>query len=120
MARGSPKKVLRYSDEFKVKAVKLSELPDVQIKDIAEALDIHPFMLSKWRKEYREGLLKARTAATAKPKSKPKIKDGGLRPAELRKFAALKRQHELLKEEHEILKKFIRFSSAQRRQSSSS
>jgi predicted RNase H-like HicB family nuclease len=55
-----PKKVARYSVEFKLKAVKLSEIRGAQVQDVAEALDIHPFMLSKWRKEAREGLLKAR------------------------------------------------------------
>ena len=49
-----PKKVHRYSEEFKATAVKLSHLPGVQVQDVAEALDIHPFMLSRWRKEYRE------------------------------------------------------------------
>ena len=55
-----PKKVQRYSVEFKLKAVKLSQLEGVQVQDVADALDIHPFMLSKWRKQAREGLLKAR------------------------------------------------------------
>ena len=31
----------------------------VQVKDVAQALDIHPFMLSSWRKEYREGKIVA-------------------------------------------------------------
>ena len=29
--------------------------PELQVKDVAEALDVHPFMLSKWTKDYREG-----------------------------------------------------------------
>ena len=37
-----PRKVHRYSSEFKVKAVKLSDLAGVQVKDVAEALDIIP------------------------------------------------------------------------------
>ena len=53
MARNKgPRKIQRYSAEFKVKAVKLSDLGGVQVKDVAEALDIHPFMLSRWRKEW--------------------------------------------------------------------
>jgi len=31
----------------------------VQVKEVAEALDIHPFMLSRWRKEYKEGIIVA-------------------------------------------------------------
>ena len=49
------KKTQRYSVKFKVKAVVWSLDPDRSVKEVAEALDIHPFMLSRWRKEYREG-----------------------------------------------------------------
>ncbi len=34
----------------------------VQVQAVAEALEIHPFMLSKWRKEAREGVLRGRVA----------------------------------------------------------
>jgi len=50
-----PRKTWRYTNEFKAKAVELTYLEDIRIKDVAETLDIHPFMLSRWRKEYREG-----------------------------------------------------------------
>ncbi len=49
MARAGPRKVSRYGDQFKATAVKLSSLPGVLIKDVAAALDVHPFMLSLWR-----------------------------------------------------------------------
>ena len=49
MARPGLRKTYRYSDEFKSTAVKLSSLSDVRIQDVADALDIHPFMLSRWR-----------------------------------------------------------------------
>jgi len=55
----NPKKTNRYTQEFKSKAVLLSHLKGVQVKDVAQALDIHPFMLSRWRKEYREGKIVA-------------------------------------------------------------
>ena len=111
MARASPKKVQRYAAEFKLKAVKLSELENVQIKDVAEALDIHPFMLSRWRKEVRDGVLKGRARRVDLPS----------RPArELKQLQTLKREHALLKEEHELLKKAIRFSSERKRRSSRS
>ena len=45
----------RYPPEFKVKAVEWSHQAHRSVKSVAEALDIHPFMLSRWRKEYREG-----------------------------------------------------------------
>ncbi len=53
-----PKKVHRYTLEFKIQAVKLANHPEIQTQDVAHALDIHPFMLSKWKKDYREGKLK--------------------------------------------------------------
>jgi len=42
------KHISKYSDEFKATAVKLSHRDDIQSKDVAEALDIHPLMLSRW------------------------------------------------------------------------
>ena len=55
MAKASPRKIEKYGDRFKATAVKLSSLPGVQVKDVAAALDIHPFMLSRWRKAVRDG-----------------------------------------------------------------
>jgi transposase-like protein len=55
-----PRKVHRYSVEFKLTAVKLSGMPGVQVQTVADALDIHPFMLSRWRKEARDGILNGR------------------------------------------------------------
>jgi transposase-like protein len=42
--------------------VKLSSLPGVMVKDVAAALDIHPFMLSLWRKQVRDGVIVAKGA----------------------------------------------------------
>jgi len=53
------KKVHRDSVEFKLTAVKLSGMPGVQVQTVADALDIHSFMLSRWR-EARDGLLRGR------------------------------------------------------------
>ena len=55
------RRVDRYSAEFKLSAVKLSSLPAVQVNQVAEALDIHPFMLSKWRKEVRDGVIRGKS-----------------------------------------------------------
>src|SRR6185295_14538975 len=64
-----PKKVHRYTIEFKIQAVRLSLHPDIQTQDVAKALDIHPFMLSKWKKDYREGRLKPTAVTTSLPKA---------------------------------------------------
>ena len=109
MARAGPRKVERYDDRFKATAVKLSSLPGVMIKDVAGALDIHPFMLSLWRKQVRDGVIVARGA-----KLDVKTK------AELKRLKELERSYKVLKEEHELLKKAIRFASEQRKRSSGS
>jgi transposase len=109
MARAGPRKVERYGDRFKATAVKLSSLPGVMIKDVAAALDIHPFMLSLWRKQVRDGVIVARGA-----KLDVKIK------AELKRLKELERDYKVLREEHELLKKAIRFASEQRKRSSGS
>ena len=62
MAKASPRKIEKYGDRFKATAVKLSSLPGVQVKDVAAALDIHPFMLSLWRKQVRERVIVARAS----------------------------------------------------------
>jgi mono/diheme cytochrome c family protein len=67
-----PKKVHRYTVEFKIQAVRLSLHPEIQTQDVAHALDIHAFMLSRWKKDYREGKLKP--AAEAAGLSLPKIR----------------------------------------------
>lgn len=105
-----PRKVKQYTAEFKLKAVKLSQIEGVQVQDVADALEIHPFMLSKWRKQVREGLIKARVAVAPEARKKREIKQ----------LAEIKRQYALLKEEHALLKKAIRFCSAQRVPSSRS
>jgi hypothetical protein len=50
---GTPgtQKVNRYGLEFKLKAVAMSNQPGVLVQDVAESLCIHPFMLSRWRKQ---------------------------------------------------------------------
>ena len=106
-----PKKVQRYSTEFKLTAVKLSGVPGVQVQTVSAALDIHPFMLSRWRKEARDGLLRGRV---------PRMEPAARPIRELRRLQTLERAHALLQAEHELLKKAIRFCSARRRRSSRS
>src|SRR4051812_16227279 len=55
MPRPGPRTTAKYSDRFKATAVRLSELPGVEVQDVAASLYIHPFMLSRWRKQAREG-----------------------------------------------------------------
>ena len=111
MGKPGPRKVHRYSTEFKLTAVKLSHMAGVEVQTVAHALDIHPFMLSRWRKEVRDGVAKGR------------IQRGGIPSRSTRELEALqafRRKHAILAQEHELLKKAIRFSSGRRRRSSSS
>jgi transposase len=55
----NPRRTWKYSNEFKVNAIQLSFAVGVTIKSVAEKLDIHPFMVSRWRKEYREVIIVA-------------------------------------------------------------
>ena len=110
--RVGPVKVRQYSLEFKLKAVKLSELKGVEVQAVADALEIHPFMLSRWRKGARDGMLRGRVSV---PKAVT------VPPARtMKRFQSLQRAHALLQEEHALLKKLIRFTSARKPTSSRS
>ena len=104
-ARKGPKKVNRYSLELKRTAVRLTQAPGARVKDVAEALDIHPFMLSRWRKLAREGQLTKR----AKPKVAASKRKRAPSVVEMSKYAQLKRELEALRREHDFLKKFDHF-----------
>jgi len=127
-----PKKVHRYTNEFKVQAVRLSLSPDFQTQDVAHALDIHPFMLSRWKKDYREGKLRPGTAVPGLSLPKLPKPDGEVRTLK-RKVASLERRVEARREvralerklraleiENDLLKKAIRFNLERRKRSSSS
>src|SRR6266849_2362673 len=68
----------------------------VEVQTVANALDIHPFMLSRWRKEVRDGVLRGRARRVDVPSRSAR---------EIKQLQALKREHAMLKEEHELLKK---------------
>ena len=112
MPRAGPRKVQRYSLEFKLKAVKLSQLKGIEVQAVADALEIHPFMLSRWRKEARDGVLRGRVSVP------PAVK--APRAREVKRFQALRRAHALLQEEQALPKKAIRFCSTRKATSSRS
>jgi len=100
-----PRKTWQYTNEFKVKAVQLTYLDGIQVKKVAETLDIHPFMLSRWRKEYREGKIVAdkRQKVTSIKKEKKKLD----------KIQTLENEVARLKQENNLLKKWQRYLSEQ-------
>ena len=103
MGKPGPRTVYRYSEEFKATAVRLSELSGVLVGDIAESRCIHPFMLSKWRKQAREGVIGTKGVEIDREVA-----------AELIALRKLKKDYERLKLEHELLKKAIAFTSARK------
>ena len=109
MPRPGPRTTYKYSEEFKATAVKLSQLPGVAIQDVAESLYIHPFMLSRWRKQVREGRIVTKGVEVNKEVA-----------AELKALRRMKKDYERLKLEHELLKKAIAFTSERKATSSRS
>ena len=105
MGTPGPQKINRYGIAFKLKAVQMSNQPGVLIKDVAESLCIHPFMLAvaqtsaRWRTSWRAAAPRygiSRRVAT---------------PAQVEgKFKRLRM-------EHDLLKKAIRFASDRKQKS---
>ena len=100
-----PKKTWFYPVDFKIKAVELSLRDDVLSKDVAQALDIHPFMLSRWRKEYREGTFSTKPRYNSNNELMAKIPN----KKELNKIKQLEKENERLKLENDLLKKWQRY-----------
>lgn len=70
-------------------------------------------MLSKWRKDVRDGVLRTRQSASVPPPPRKIAR-------ELAYLEELERKYAALQEEHDLLKKAIRFSSARKTTSSPS
>lgn len=109
MPKPGPRTTYKYSDEFKATAVRLSDLPGVAIQDVAESLYIHPFMLSRWRKQMREGEIMGKGVEVDKEVA-----------AELRELRRVKKAYDRLQIEHALLKKAIEYTSKAKATSSPS
>jgi transposase len=103
MPKPGPRTTYKYTDEFKASAVRLSQLPGVAVQDVADSLYIHPFMLSRWRKQARDGLIMTKGIDLDREVA-----------AELKALRKLKKDYDRLKIEHELLKKAIEFTSTQK------
>ena len=101
------KRTLKYSQEFKLSAVEMSLIDGVKVGTVAERLDIHPYMLSRWRKEYREGLIVA--------DKRKKITNRRKEAKELTKLQQLEKENAQLKLEVDLLKKWQRFLAEERK-----
>ena len=105
----------RYSSEFKVTAVKMANAPAVETKAVAQALNIHPFMLSRWKKEVREGTLKG----SAHPHLK-ELKAMEVTVAEEKRIRGLEAALKKARIENDLLKKALQFNLERSRRSSRS
>jgi transposase len=86
----------RYSREFKIEAVRLTEADDRPVAEVARELGIHPNNLYKWR---------AQLVGEGEDAFPGKGKQNGLEE-ELRR---LRRENMRLREERDILKKAVIF-----------
>ncbi len=109
MPKPGPRTTYKYSEEFKATAVRLSHLSDVTVHDVAVSLSIHPFMLSRWRKQVKDGEIMSKSVKINKEAA-----------AELKELRQIKKDYERLKIEHALLKKAIEFTSTKRAISSNS
>jgi len=109
MARTIKRAYARYSESFKAEAVRLASQPGILVQDVAQSLDIHPFMLSRWKKQVREGLIMVNQSANA-----PEL----VNEAELLRLREVEKAYAQLKLEHDLLKKVIKFTSDVKRTSS--
>jgi len=99
-----------YDDWLKATAVELGALPGVRAQDVADVLDIHPIMLYRWKKEYRDGdIMKKPEKGTLDSETR----------RELKRLRKVEKAYETLKMEHELLKKSIQYCSDRKKKSSS-
>ena len=85
-----------YNFQFKHTAVTITNHPEIQSVHVAEALQIHPIMLYRWRQEMREGKI-VDNAESARSISE-------LEEAK-KKIKALEKENRRLREENVVLKK---------------
>jgi transposase len=99
----------RHDTQFKLHAVALANNPRIRTHDVAAALDIHPFMLSRWKKEVRDGEL-----VMEKPSRRRKAATLTETEARIRE---LERENAQLREENDLLKKLEPSGSRARQRS---
>jgi transposase len=115
----NPKRTQKYTAEFKIQAVQMSYYEGREAKEIAEALGIHPVMLYRWRKEYREGIIvpDRRRKLPVKKKHEDKAPSG---EENAKRISELEKKVVELEKENELLKKWQRFLAEQRKKNSDS
>jgi len=85
-----------YNYQFKHTAVKITDHPNIQSIDVADALGIHPIMLYRWRQEMRDGKIQD-NENEARSRNELLVAKSRIR--------TLERQLKQLRDENVILKK---------------
>ena len=102
----SEERVLEYSREFKVMVVKLSDLEEIKIKTLSECLGLHPLMVSRWRKEVRDGKLVSDETRRVRMTLESASKSGKKAKQTKTKTQKLEAENKRLKKEVDLLKKW--------------
>ncbi len=112
----SKDRVIEYSKEFKVMVVNLSHIEGLQIKQMSECMGLHPLMVSRWRKEVRDGKLSSDVTRRIQMTLKA--------PSNLKRTASKTKQLEAeikkLKKENSLLKKWQGYLTEIRKNDSNS
>jgi len=85
-----------YNYQFKHAAVSVANHPEIQTQAVAEALNIHPFMLSRWKKEMRDGILEDNGKSARSRTELLEVQ---------KKIKSLEKELKRLREENAVLKK---------------
>lgn len=85
-----------YNFQFKHTAVTVANHPDIEALKVAEALDIHPIMLYRWKKDMRDGRIEDNGKQA---RSKTELEEAR------KKIRKLEEDNRRLREENVILKK---------------
>ena len=113
MGKTHKRNYIQYPSGFKKAIVRLANHRYIQATDMAEALDIHPVLIYRWRKEFNEG--KWDSVVMSKPKRPvgPTKNDLHKKELELKRAQSqikkLEKQLKLRNEDIDILKKAERF-----------
>jgi len=90
----------KYSSEFKMESIRLTENKERSIGEIERELGITAGLLSKWKRELN-----------AKPKREEAFPGNGRLPETEARIRQLERENALLKQDKEILKKVLEMFS---------
>jgi len=88
-----------YKYQFKTAAVSVANHPEIKTRAVAEALNIHPFMLSRWKKQMREGVLRKDNERTPNEDSPNTLEKAR------KTIYMLRQQLKKAQEENKVLKK---------------